>query len=184
MSTSLQKTLARYFGPVLMEKKPASLLSLPKVAACELSTLYREHIKSHVLYENETHQLVLIYHSQLLQAALIRPAAKEILSACGYPLAEGLASMPRHLQMRMQKRTRGDFPHEVGLFLGYPSADVEGFILHQGRDYKFCGEWKVYGSIKTAQKLFAEYNNCRNSLLTYIEQGGSLSNFPTSLALL
>lgn len=39
----------------------------------------------------------------------------------------------------------GDFPHEVGFFLGYPAEDVVGFIRNKGQNFKFCGRWKVYG---------------------------------------
>ena len=36
------------------------------------------------------------------------------------------------------------FPHEIGVFLDYPLADVEGFIRNAGRDYLLSGYWKVY----------------------------------------
>lgn len=31
-----------------------------------------------------------------------------------------------------------DFPHEIGLFLGYPVDDVTGFIQNKGRNYLLC----------------------------------------------
>ena len=37
------------------------------------------------------------------------------------------------------------FPHEIGIFLGYPLADVAGFIRNKGRNCKCIGTWKVYG---------------------------------------
>ena len=36
------------------------------------------------------------------------------------------------------------FPHEVGVLLGYPLADVLAFIAHDGRDELACGVWKAY----------------------------------------
>ena len=35
------------------------------------------------------------------------------------------------------------FPHELGLLLGYPVEDVLGFIRNEGRNYLYCGYWKV-----------------------------------------
>ena len=33
----------------------------------------------------------------------------------------------------------GEFPHEVGLFLGYPPEDVKGFIDHRANNFKCAG---------------------------------------------
>ena len=51
-------------------------------------------------------------------------------------------------------------PHEIGFFLGYPYEDVEGFVRHRGRKFRFCGCWKVYGDPRAAAKLFARYRRC------------------------
>ena len=45
------------------------------------------------------------------------------------------------IRMREQK----EFPHEVGLFLGYPPEDVHGFIENRAQCAKCIGAWKVYG---------------------------------------
>ena len=42
----------------------------------------------------------------------------------GYPVSDGVEAMLTHLGARL---AGAEFPHEVGLFLGYPAADVEGF---------------------------------------------------------
>ena len=60
----------------------------------------------------------------------------------------------RHLQARF---TGNDcFPHEVGLFLGYPLDDVTGFIEQKGKNYKCCGIWKVYGDPQQTQDIFPQ----------------------------
>ena len=52
------------------------------------------------------------------------------------------------------------FPHEIGIFLGYPLADVTGFINNKGRNCKCIGTWKVYGDASSASKAFARFNKC------------------------
>ncbi len=37
------------------------------------------------------------------------------------------------------------FPHEIGLFLGYPPEDVCGYIRNKGKCQKCTGHWQVYG---------------------------------------
>lgn len=57
-------------------------------------------------------------------------------------------------------RAQEDFPHEIGLFLGYPVEDVHGFI-EKGPDCCKCtGCWKVYGDEEAAKKKFAQYKMC------------------------
>ena len=57
-----------------------------------------------------------------------------------------------------------EFPHEIGLFLGYPPEDVEGFCRYQGQNYKLCGRWKVYGDREAACRRFQRYDHCRDAL--------------------
>ncbi len=53
-----------------------------------------------------------------------------------------------------------EFPHEIGLFLGYPPVDVEGLIDHGVKDFKCVGDWKVYGDEEQARQTFARYRAC------------------------
>ena len=52
------------------------------------------------------------------------------------------------------------FPHEIGLFLGYPCEDVKGFIENKASDAKCVGCWKVYGDVDKAQKIFDRFKKC------------------------
>lgn len=54
----------------------------------------------------------------------------------------------------------GNFPHEIGLFLGYPLADVVAFIENKGKNYLCCGCFKAYTDECTAKKLFARFEKC------------------------
>ena len=55
-----------------------------------------------------------------------------------------------------------DFPHEIGLFLGYPFEDVQGFIQNRGCNCRLCGYWKVYANECEKKRLFEKYSHCRN----------------------
>ncbi|MCI6495901.1 MAG: DUF3793 family protein [Anaeromassilibacillus sp.] len=58
--------------------------------------------------------------------------------------------------------TQDDFPHEIGFFLGYPPEDVVGFIENNGKNFKFCGCWKVYSDVNEAEKRFHMYRKCKD----------------------
>ena len=102
-----------------------------------------------------------MYRPERLAAQLAHPQVQSLLAREGYPVDRGLEEMLDTLQLRL---TCGGFPHEIGLFLGYPPEDVEGFRLHQGRDYKLCGCWKVYSDVERAQQCFRRYERCRAAL--------------------
>ena len=35
------------------------------------------------------------------------------------------------------------FPHEIGVFLGYPVEDVEGYMQNDGKNFLLVGYWKM-----------------------------------------
>ena len=59
--------------------------------------------------------------------------------------------------LRRRLAQSGQFPHEIGLFLGYPPCDVLGFLHDAGRHSKLSGYWQVYGDAQAALALFAKY---------------------------
>ena len=67
-----------------------------------------------------------------------------------------------------------EFPHEIGLFLGYPPEDVRGFIEEGAAKCKCTGCWKVYGDVERAQKLFAAYKKCTAVYQKQHAQGKSI----------
>ena len=101
--------------------------------------------------------LLYLYRPERLSRDLSDDAASKILSGCGY--CEG---SPARCLSCLAKRIQSneDFPHEIGLFLGYPPEDVRGFIEHRECDLKCVGCWKVYGDEAKAQKTFRLFRKC------------------------
>ena len=56
--------------------------------------------------------------------------------------------LPR-FRKRYEAHMNGEqqFPHEMGLLLGYPIEDVVGFMEHSGKEYLYSGYWKVYENV-------------------------------------
>lgn len=63
---------------------------------------------------------------------------------------------------------------QIGLFLGYPPEDVEGFILNHAKGYKCIGCWKVYGDEQAARKKFEAFNLCTKCCCSYRNRGMSV----------
>ena len=119
----------------------------------------------------QTSALIYLYRPQRLSQDLACREASEILENSGYKLA-GTNQCVVNLVNRI--RESGDFPHEIGLFLGYPAEDVRGFIDHNARDFKCVGCWKVYGDEEKAKNLFAQYKNCTSCYLNQLRKGNTI----------
>lgn len=100
--------------------------------------------------------LIYLYRPSRLSRDLSHKLAKQLLQERGYPADE-----PGRCVTCLMERLRqsGEFPHEIGLFLGYPPEDVEGFINHKS-EAKCVGCWKVYGDEESARRTFALYKKC------------------------
>ena len=89
-----------------------------------------------------------------------------IVSHFGTPtqIAESnIEEMLAHLSERIYECTAQGigFPHEIGAFLGYPTADVQSFIEKEGRDFIMTGYWKVYSNPEKARMIFHEYDRAK-----------------------
>ena len=72
---------------------------------------------------------------------LADPRTLDFLAGEGYALGTADALLN---QLADRLCCEGEFPHEIGVFLGYPLADVIGFIENRGKNFTACGYWKVY----------------------------------------
>ena len=92
------------------------------------------------------------------------------------------ADLSRDLAGQEARRLREgeEFPHEIGLFLGYPPEDVAGFMTHRGKNCKCVGCWKVYGDEYAARRRFAAYQSCTANYCRRRAGGASLEGLTVS----
>ena len=174
---SFESLLGFHGAPTFAGEKPAVLLSFRKsqfedfdaMLASFLPCFRCKGISVLRLVEGEEYVLVLFYRARRLARYVKRADARMLLSACGYDADAPLGELLREVQRRME--IKKSFPHEIGLFLGYPPEDVRGFIEHHGRDCALAGYWKVYGNPEVARALFARYTACSEEFCAKLEAG-------------
>ncbi len=115
--------------------------------------------------------LIYAFRLKALDNVLKNPVAVSILKKYGYTDID-VKSCISHLLKRFH--SYDEFPHEVGLFLGYPPEDVCGFIENRAEGYKIVGNWKVYGDEKAAEKTFNRYKRCTASYCSQLKKGCSI----------
>ena len=106
---------------------------------------------------SEKKALIYLYRPASLRRDLACADAARLLRRNGYN-TDSCEKCLVHLIRRL--RAQEDFPHEIGLFLGYPVEDVHGFIEKGPECCKCTGCWKVYGDEEAAKKKFAQYKKC------------------------
>ena len=101
--------------------------------------------------------LIYMYRPAKLRKDFENELVKTILSKEGYPVEDCDRCI---IELIRRVNRNEEFPHEIGLFLGYPPEDVRGFIENDAKDAKCVGTWKVYGDEEEAQKKFDQYAKC------------------------
>lgn len=117
--------------------------------------------------------MIYLYREVWITRILCQPEIQDFLRRQGYRPEEGCQAMLTRLSRRLCLEE--DYPHEIGVFLGYPLEDVEGFIRHRGRDFTCCGYWKVYGDAAAAQRRFDCYRRCTRICLERLRRGTALT---------
>ena len=168
----LEKYIIDLCSPTLASLKTASLINcyfinekqLEKDMAELTLLLNGKGIKIQTLRKSKKSVLIYVYRIDMLAKDLMKPGVKEVLTYYGYDSTEPEKAIEK-LKMRLSETT--EFPHEIGLFLGYPVGDVVGFIKNKGKNFKCCGCWKVYCDQCEAERRFELFNKCTR---IYMEQ--------------
>lgn len=180
MSKALDQLLARHCAPALAGVKASNLVSCDRAEFPNLRAEAEEYnlafagrgVRLAILCRRKNRQLLLVYHRARLELALADPMARRLLRGAGYRLDGTVEELLEQLRGRL--REGEDFPHEIGVFLGYPPEDVLGFQRQRGEGCKLCGYWKVYSDVERARRLFHRYDCCSRALCRRVEQGCSV----------
>lgn len=122
--------------------------------------------------------LIYLYRPGYLRRDFSDKDAAALLSQYGYA-----AENPERCLVRLvsRLRERGEFPHEIGLFLGYPPEDVRGFIENRAAGCKCVGCWKVYGDEEKAKQIFWRYQKCTDIYCDKLAKGMSVERLTVAV---
>ncbi|MCD7724150.1 MAG: DUF3793 family protein [Clostridiales bacterium] len=174
-----EKYLIENCAPTLASLKTANLFSytypsvikLRETIACWNERMADKGVTLTVLRVNGATALVYVYREASLCRDLQKPGVAQLLQRFGYDSMDTEAVLKR---LRARLREQEEFPHEIGLFLGYPLQDVIGFMKNKGSNCKCTGCWKVYGDEREASRIFAMFDKCRRIYVNLWNQGRSI----------
>lgn len=176
----IEKYLIEHCSPTLASLKTANLINIPTGCTKELfaaveefnQKLSQKGVELLILKTDGKSALIYTFRKSRLSADLKKTGVHDFLKLYGYEKNDADYCLSR-LKKRLEEDT---FPHEIGIFLGYPLGDVRGFIENAGQNSKCCGCWKVYCNECEAVKTFAKFEKCKKIYTQLWLQGRSIIN--------
>lgn len=172
MDTDLKLHIAMQCAPVLLGLKMSNILiTHPGNGPLVFQAFEDSGLLAAPLVCQRERSSFLIYRRSWLEGYVNRKPVAAFLDGLGY----GGLSLEGQLR-RMAAAYKGymlksrEFPHEMGIFLGYPLKDVEGFMIHKGKNYLYSGYWKVYHNVEQAKAVFKSYDMAKKRLCYMAEK--------------
>ncbi len=175
-----EELIIEHCSPTLAGIKTGNLFSVKVTNDAELNKDIRElndslgdkGIRVIPLKVTRKYALIYFYRPSHLKKDLNDPQALLLLKRMGYTLKN-----PECCIVELVKRLERDetFPHEIGLFLGYPPSDVECFMKHPCSGVKCRGCWKAYSQPEKAERIFERFKMCTEAYHEMYKKGKSLA---------
>lgn len=174
-----EELLVRHCSPTLAGMKTGNLFACSFSDECEVKEsvrcwnrkLTKKGLRVLPVRLQNGRALIYVYRPSRLSVDLQHDTAGRLLQERGY-----CTKTSERCVVELIKRLgeNEEFPHEIGLFLGYPPEDVNCFIKNKADGCKCVGCWKVYGDEKEAQKIFAKYKKCTDVYCNQYAKGRSI----------
>ncbi|MCM1160439.1 MAG: DUF3793 family protein [Roseburia sp.] len=169
----IELQMALQCAPLITGLKISNLLNICKEDFPAMKELVKNsHISWYLLLERDDRMTIFLYDKKGLESYLAQKRVLEMFLEAGYK-SFSLESILKELRIRYQRymENKEDFPHEMGLLLGYPAEDVEGFMKHKGENSLCTGYWKVYKNKDRKLKIFESFENAKETLIQLLHCG-------------
>lgn len=175
----IEELIVGHSSPTLAGLKTANMFSCPFSSKEELLTeidkcntlLNNKGVELTILKISKEKALVYIYRPVKLINDLNNEKTRKLLSLYGYTNYSVKYCIDR---LKCRFSTEKAFPHEIGVFLGYPIDDVIGFIENKGQGAKCTGFWKVYCNECAAIREFKKLEKCRRVYIKHFNKGKTI----------
>lgn len=182
----LEELIIEQCSPTLAGLKTGNLFSVSvgdeTSMICEIRELNRclKEKGLRIVYLRKTAgtALIYMYRPDYLKRDFNDQIARDLLEERGYRY-----SRPESCVKRLVARLKegAGFPHEIGLFLGYPPSDVVCFMKSPCEGVQCCGCWKAYSNPESAQETFRKYKKCTDIYRVMNRRGKSLNQLAVAV---
>ena len=174
IDSSYIKWLIEVLGPIILGSKPAEILNLSSKdknkdsKLNDINSFFSNCTKlSYEIINMPDGGIRLVFiNKSALSNVLSNKKCLNFLKFIGYP---SNYTLDGYIDLLINKLHTKDFPHEIGIFLGYPLKDVVGFMGYG--NYKFCKTryWRVYGDESVSDAVYDKFKSDRVKIKLLLE---------------
>lgn len=172
----IEMQIAVHCAPLIAGLKLSNLLMIQNQDLDRTTSLLkRAGISYFVVAVTDENVAVLLFDRHRLEIYLQEERVWQIFRDMGYQ-EDAMGKILYAFRQRYEGYLlrNQEFPHEMGLLLGYPVEDVEGFILNEGENCLYIGYWKVYENLSDKMALFRQFEMARDALLRMLSAGTTI----------
>lgn len=155
------KRILEMLGAVILGSKPAEIINVPgskedkKIKLSQIEAFFSNcsRITYRIITTHDGGKRVLFINEKSMEKVLVNKRCINFLKFVGYPADYELNDYMDELVFRLQSE---EFPHEIGVFLGYPLKDVLGFMGYGNKELVEVRNWRIYGDKEISYEV---YNN-------------------------
>ena len=155
------KRILEMLGAVILGSKPAEIINVPgskedkKIKLSQIEAFFSNcsRITYRIITTHDGGKRVLFINEKSMEKVLVNKRCINFLKFVGYPADYELNDYMDELVFRLQSE---EFPHEIGVFLGYPLKDVRGFMGYGKNELVEVKNWRIYGDKEISYEV---YNN-------------------------
>lgn len=174
--SNVEARLALQCAPVITGIKVANLLIVSTEDELQIERILKgTEIRYYCLFRNKIKSIYFLYRLKEFRIYMQEEAVLHALRQFEYTDLSmiGVLKAFQNRYESYMKQQMG-FPHEMGILLGYPLEDVEGFIKNKGEKYLYAGYWKVYKEVEEKKLLFDAYESAKEGLVLLVANGYSI----------
>lgn len=156
-------------GPVILGSKPSEILNistkdgLKDYKLNEIESFFSNCMKIsyEVINTYDGGTRILFFNKKSLTKVLSNKKCVNFLKFIGYPSNIDVSD---YISILVDKLHSEDFPHEIGIFLGYPLKDVVGFMGYGNYKFYKTKNWRVYGDPLISEKVYNRFIEDRKKM--------------------
>ena len=155
------KRILEMLGAVILGSKPAEIINVPgskedkKIKLSQIEAFFSNcsRITYRIITTHDGGKRVLFINEKSMEKVLVNKRCINFLKFVGYSSDYELNDYMDELVFRLQSE---EFPHEIGVFLGYPLKDVLVFMGYGKNELVEVKNWRIYGDKEISYEV---YNN-------------------------
>ena len=168
------KRILEMLGAVILGSKPAEIINVPgskedkKIKLSQIEAFFSNcsRITYRIITTHDGGKRVLFINEKSMEKVLVNKRCINFLKFVGYSSDYELNDYMDELVFRLQSE---EFPHEIGVFLGYPLKDVLGFMGYGKNELVEVKNWRIYGDKEISYEVYNNFMRDRAIMKEMIE---------------